>query len=215
MARKSKHRPEKARVAIVGDGETEQIYFANVKDKDRPIDIDIFPELPAKRGSYKNVLKKATLLALEYTKVIALIDMDTVNNDNLEKEYIQAKKMAEQKGIVVLENNPCFEIWLLLHFINTSRSFTNCEQVSDELKKSGRIPGYEKAQRFLIAAGLYAKFKDRIPTHAIPAARRLEQDRAEKGKRHPRAEIFRFFEWYILPDRLQQLQRGEAFRSDK
>lgn len=76
MARQSRHRQEKPRIALVGDGETEQIYFSDVKDTDRPTDIDIFPALPKKKGSYKNVLNRAMELAPDYAKVFACIPVE-------------------------------------------------------------------------------------------------------------------------------------------
>ena len=38
MDRKSRQKPLKPTVALVGDGQTERIYFANIKDTDRPSD---------------------------------------------------------------------------------------------------------------------------------------------------------------------------------
>lgn len=205
MARHSKHRMEKPRVAVVGDGQTEQIYFAEVKDTDRPTDIDLFPSLPSKKGSYKSVLQKAMELAPDYTKVFALVDLDTVISDGLETEYAAAKKAAEEEGVIVLENNPCFEIWPRLHFGLTTRSFTRCDEVCAELKKPDRLAGYEKSRKFLVQARLYARYKDRITTHAIPAAKQLEKDRPVDNRRYPRAGIHTFFEWYLGPNRAEKL----------
>ena len=205
MARQSKHKVEKPRVAVIGEGQTEQIYFLEVKDTDRPADIDLFPSLPTKKGSYQNVLQKAMELAPDYSRVYALIDMDTVTSDGVEAGYAAAKKAAQEKGIIVLENNPCFEIWPRLHFSLTTRSFTRCDEVCDELKSQGRLPGYEKSRKFLTAARLYAGHKDRITTHAIPAAKQLEKDRPAGNKRYPRAGIHIFFEWYLDPNRADKL----------
>ena len=109
MGRKIQLRPAKARIAIVGDGETEKIYFSDVKDTDRPSDIDLYPALPAKKGDHSKVLDKAISLAEDYTRVFALIDKDTVINDGMEKAYLAAKSMAETKDVIVLEIGPCFE----------------------------------------------------------------------------------------------------------
>ncbi|MDV6217850.1 RloB family protein [Flavitalea sp. BT771] len=209
MARIPKQKTAKPRVAMVGDGETEKIYFSDMKDTDRPGDIDFFPELPMKTGSYENVINKALSIVGYYSAVFALIDMDTVISDGKEQAYRTAKNRAEKAGIVVLEMNPCFEIWPLLHFARTSRSFINCGQVADELKRADRIPDYEKTQRFLVRARLFATYRDRIVAHAIPAARQLETNRPDGNKRYPRAEVFRFFEWYFAANRLQRLQSGD------
>jgi hypothetical protein len=209
MARSSKHLQVRARVAVVGDGETEKVYFSNVKDTDRPADIDLFPSLPRRSGSYRDVLAQAQALAPDYMRVFALIDMDTVITDGHEPAYQVARATAEAAGIIVLENNPCFEIWLLLHFVRTGRPFANCDQVVAELRQADRVGGYEKSQRFLVRAGLYSRYRHLIETQAIPNAEFLENDRAGRTNRFPRAETFRFFRWYFSENRLQLLENGD------
>jgi hypothetical protein len=210
MGRKVQQRSTKPRFAIVGDGETEKIYFSDVKDTDRPDDFDLFPSLPAKKGDYAKVLNSAIALAEEYMRAFALIDKDALINDGKEKEYQAARQAAETKGVVVLEVGPCFEFWLLLHFVATSRSFTRCDEVVEALRKPGRIPGYEKSQKFLVKARLYANYKDRIP-FAIRSAKKLRMDRPEGNPYYPRADIYEFFEWYCHPERLNLLQEGKIW----
>jgi hypothetical protein len=38
-------RKQRYSVAIVGDGQTERIYFADVRDTDRPANLTIFPDI--------------------------------------------------------------------------------------------------------------------------------------------------------------------------
>lgn len=191
-----KRRKVKYTVALVGDGHTERIYFQDVRDTDRPDDLAIFPEYPRKIGSYHGVLERSMQLMEYYNKVYALIDMDTVIRDNHTNAYTTAKKEAEQAGVIVLENNPCFEMWLLLHFISTGKLFNHCEEVEQMLRHKTRIPNYEKSEKFLAAAGLYRNYKALIERHAIPNAQLLEINRGQQDPLFPRAEIFRFFEWY-------------------
>jgi hypothetical protein len=75
--------------------------------------------------------------------------------------------------------------------------FANCSEVSDQLKANGRIPNYDKREKFLKNARLYKTYKTRLREHAIPNAKRLENNRAEQDQLYPRAETFRFFEWYL------------------
>lgn len=99
--------------------------------------------------------------------------------------------------MVILENNPCFEIWILLHFLPTGRLFSNCENVITEIRKIDQLANYQKGERFLTGARLYERYKQELHENAIPNARRLEIGRQDHSDRYPRAEIFRFFEWYI------------------
>jgi hypothetical protein len=61
----------------------------------------------------------------------------------------------------------------------------------------GRIPNYDKSEKFLKNVRLYKNYKTRLTEYALPNARRLENKRAEQDQLYPRAETFRFFEWYL------------------
>jgi hypothetical protein len=197
MGRTSKHYPQRNTVALIGDGQTERIYFADVQDTDRPINLSIFPDYPRKIGSYKGVLDRAASLVGNYNHIYALIDTDKVIQDHMQPAYARDKMAAEAAGIVVLENHPCFEMWLLLHFVDTGRLFKNCNEVGSQLRAKDRIPGYEKSEKFLRNARLYKNYKSRLIEQAMPNAKRLENNRGNKDSLYPRSETFRFFEWYL------------------
>lgn len=78
MARQGNPQQKRYRVAIVGDGQTERIYFDNIRDADRPGNLVIFPDSPKKIGNYKGVLERAEILTEDYDRVYALIDFDKV-----------------------------------------------------------------------------------------------------------------------------------------
>ncbi|GAA0544651.1 RloB family protein [Chitinophaga japonensis] len=191
-----KQQQQRNTVAIVGDGQTESIYFFDVRDTDRPKHLTIFPDIPGRIGNYKGVLGRAIALTDEYDHVFALIDFDKVLQDNQQEAYSRDKKQAIAAGVIVLENNPCFEIWLLLHFLHTDKLFNNCKEVEESLRHKDRIPGYNKSEGAIKRAGLYKNYKDLLMARAIPNAKRLERDREDRGPKYPRAEIYRFFEWY-------------------
>jgi RloB-like protein len=192
-----KIRQQRYAVALVGDGTTERVYFLGVRDTDRPAGLTIFPDVPAKIGDYRGVLGRASELLANYDRVYALIDMDTVIRDGHLNAYQNAKAGAQEKGVIVLENNPCFEMWFLLHFIHTGRLFNDCGEVQTQLRRQDRIPGYDKSEAFLKQAKLYFHLKEQLQQHAIPNARLLENDREDKGRLYPRAQTFKFFEWYL------------------
>lgn len=88
MARNPKNKRTRETVALVGDGQTERIYFANVRDTDRPTNLAIFPDYPRKIGSYKGVVTHAVALKENgYDHVYALIDMDKIIHENRLVEY--------------------------------------------------------------------------------------------------------------------------------
>lgn len=193
MGRKNQKRQVRYTVALVGDGFTERIYFSDFRDTERPVNLHILPDYPGKIGSFKGVLERAVELSADYALVYALIDMDAVIAQRQQQSYASSKRAAERRGVIVLENNPCFEFWLLLHFRRTGRLFQNCEQAVTELRK--HIPGYDKSMRFLEAARLFANLQERL-AQAIMNAELLEENRDEHDELYPRAEIYKFFEWY-------------------
>lgn len=173
MARRIRPQQPRNTVAIVGNGQTERIYFADVRDTDRPKNLFIFPDFPRKLGSYQGVLDRAIELSADHSRVYALIDLDNIIQDAQLQEYGNAKALAEISGVIVLENNPCFEMWLLLHFVYTGRLFDDCNGVMTELRRNGRIPNYTKSEKFLSKARLYNSLKRELRERAILNARRL------------------------------------------
>ena len=169
-------------VALVGDGFTESIYFSDFRDTERPVGLRVIPDFPGRIGSFAGVLERAIELKEDYDRVYAMIDMDAVIAQQQMQVYRQQKINAERAGVIVLENNPCFEIWLLLHFERTGRLFQNCNQVVTALRR--HIPGYHKGLRFAEAARLFFNLRDRIP-QAIGNAKLLEEDRQGHDPLYP------------------------------
>ena len=195
MARDQRRRNLRYTVALVGDGHTESIYFSDFRDVERPAGLSIIPELPGRIGSFSGVLERAVALKENYDRVYALIDMDAIIAQNQQQVYRAQNLAAERAGVIVLENNPCFEVWLLLHFRRTGQLFHNCSEVTRQLREF--IPNYEKSQRFTEAARLYHNYGNLIPGQAIPNALLLENDREDHDELYPRAEVYKFFEWYL------------------
>lgn len=89
-----------------------------------------------------------------YNKVYCVFDKDKHDSYDEAKAKIAATKLSNGATLHAVISIPCFEVWILLHFIYTTRSFTaaghdsNCALVLRELKK--HIIDYEKGnQRFL------------------------------------------------------------------
>jgi len=197
MARHIRQQPVRETIALVGDGHTERYYFSDIIDNDRPRNFHIKPDYPRRIGSFQGALARAIELTTSYTHVFALIDMDKILDEKKMPAYRIAKEQAIQTGVTVLENNPCFEIWILLHFVTTGKPFTKCQDVVSEIKKMQGLADYDKSEKYFRSAKLYSRFKSKIISAAIPNSRILEKDRDDKTERYPRAELFKFFEWYF------------------
>ena len=112
-----------------------------------------------------------------------MVDFDTVLKEDRErkkgtlssitqfKQYLNTIE-KHQPNVKVVVNQPCFEFWLLLHFVDTSRAFNNCEEAQKLLSKY--IEGYEKTEKFYKNPqnDLYKRLKD-LQVTAIKNAQKL------------------------------------------
>ncbi len=73
------------------------------------------------------------------------IDLDHWAQSNHIKNLTQVLQHCRQKGYSVAVSNPCFELWLLLHFEDTPlASCQSCDDVSKRLTEI--LGGYNKAK---------------------------------------------------------------------
>lgn len=77
---------------------------------------------------------------------IAFCVFDLDNSGYKEKQFLEAKKIADKKSIHMIPSNPCFEVWYLEHFTYTSKPFLHSKDIIEELKKY--IPDYEKTKNY-------------------------------------------------------------------
>ena len=61
-------------------------------------------------------------------------------------EKINKLQNNSKKGIKVIVSNPCFELWFLNHFIETTKEYRNNEELITDLKKY--IPDYDKSKDY-------------------------------------------------------------------
>ena len=50
-----------------------------------------------------------------------------------ESQISEARKLAERNGVEIIPSNPCFEVWLLLHFRYSTRGYQSNNEVIKEL----------------------------------------------------------------------------------
>jgi len=157
MARHIKARKLYPAIAIVGEGIVEQIYFTQLKQSEK-VNFSVKPDLP-KHPTAQSIIDKAhELLSKEYDMVFCIIDMDQINqNQQSQVLYAQLKKTHQSQKLIFIENNPCMELWFLLHFVETTRKFIDCTQPTKKLKTY--IADYEKSRKFLESRQIYSLLK--------------------------------------------------------
>ncbi|HPH15934.1 MAG TPA: RloB family protein [Bacteroidales bacterium] len=160
-------------IAIVVDGETEVWYLQMLKRNERDIRVSIKPEIPNKKSLKEQYNLVCDLLNREYSKVIWIIDFDTVIKE--EKETPKGKKSTIKtfneyrkelidnfSNILIIVNNPCLEYWFLLHFEPTTKRSNSCSSIEVQLKKY--LKNYQKTQKYFTKQNddIYLKLKSKL-----------------------------------------------------
>jgi hypothetical protein len=100
------------------------------------------------------------------------------------KNAIHSINTSETKGIVDASSQPCFEIWILLHFIMTTAEFKDCSEVEKAIK--GHLKMYSK--KTFTGEELYFKFKDKTSI-AIKNAKSLKAQNKSNDSANPATNI--------------------------
>ncbi len=152
--RKSHYRKTRKIILIVVEGEkTEYNYFNALKNnlKLSGVTVDV---TPSKNSDPINVVKHAQHLdkqrrkeskkedKLIYDKVFCVVDGDTdVNN------LRTAREQAHKDKFEFILSVPCFEIWFLLHFAYSTKSYNCCKEVIKSLRNKQYWPEYDKVTK--------------------------------------------------------------------
>lgn len=132
---------------IVGEGITEQFYFAHLKQL-REYNCVIKPRFFGKT-SISEIEKSVQKLLFGGVQVVCVFDTDVSVRDMAENKKLEQfrKHYSRNKNVIICESYPSIEFWFLLHFIKTTRNFHNADEAVRELKK--HIPDFSKEASFL------------------------------------------------------------------
>lgn len=177
--RNKQNRKEKPMIIITAEGknETEAQYFDGFRTPDCPYIIKFH-----KAGHLTDPTKLAESIRKRWNKeeadvrtgdmAFVIVDLDNKESKAKEIQQLEAKSRVE-KFIV---SNPTFEVWYLLHYEYSTRSYINTDAVIRELKK--HYPGYEKTSE------MFPLLKDKMG-NAITNAEKLEDYHKKEEHLHP------------------------------
>jgi hypothetical protein len=163
VKRRRPFREPRPRILIVCEGtKTEPGYFLALRHREKSaIELDIEPG-----GVPKTLVEKAARLKRSAEK-----EARRHKDDNLRYQYVwcvfdvdehpnlaEAQQQARDNGIDVAISNPCFELWILLHFDDRT-AYIHRDALHRECVKF--LPGYEKDVPF-----------DKVHSHYEDAVRR-------------------------------------------
>ena len=145
--------------------------------------------IPRERGDPKKVVEIAKKIngasGDDFDEVWCVFDRDE------HERFFDAITMARDNGFELAISNPCFELWLVLHFRESPGM-----QHRDHLRRMLRdlLPGYDKRLNFDDLAGGVAA--------AAGRARRLDEDAEAMGEdgRNPTTGVYRLLNSISTPN---------------
>ena len=181
------------RVLIVCEGaRTEPNYLRELRDHYRLSTANI--EVFGTGDDPLNLVKRALLLAKEERRRVGEYDcIYCVFDRDSHAHFDHASTLAAAKGVSLARSWPCFEFWILLHFLYTRKPYSgsggkspadNC--IADVGK---HIPGYRKG-----STGLFSQLLPRLPQAGSNAAQAMD-DAHRTGGRNPSTEFYELVEY--------------------
>ena len=187
---------------ILGEGPTEFFYFKSLCDVFKRLTIK--PDYPKHTNIKELEAKIAEGVAMGYSHIFCIIDMDTKDKEPEHSQYIRLKaKYAEpinkpKKGIYCkvefFETHRCTELFFLYYFRYTSRSFENQEQLLNDLNKSVE---YRKTIDFFIKSkGLHGYLERHGGSldNAMTNANRSMEEKLKSDRDYTYSELGRLME---------------------
>jgi len=159
---------------IIGDGQNEKWYLQAVKRTLANKFVRIEPVFPGKSSIVKQQNIILDNVDKPFNKIFWIVDLDQILHQN-QLEYLRKAVTDLSKKydkIEILINNPCLELWFLLHFEYTAKIFPKCNDVITSLKKY--LNDYAKTEKYFLnpRSSIFEKLQDKTPA-AIAHAKRL------------------------------------------
>ncbi|MBN2023009.1 MAG: RloB domain-containing protein [Pirellulales bacterium] len=119
--------------------ETEPNYFDGLKREDNVrqrwnVQIHTKPSTPPEEVVAEAVRLRHAMGDWDASRDEAWCVLDVEGAQNRDR-LLQAVTLARQKDIHICLSNPCFEVWLLAHFVQTAQHFLHANAVIRELNK--------------------------------------------------------------------------------
>jgi hypothetical protein len=206
-SRLSRRRPvvdPRPRILVVCEGEkTEPIYFEGLarEEEVRLLRVEVVPS----GGVPKSVVERAVSMKRD-----ALREARRQRDDNLAYDEVwcvfdvdehpklpEALDQARANEVQIVLSNPCFELWIVLHF-EDQRGHIDRQRLQSVCRR--HLPGYSK----VVA---YSDLKTRYPD-AVQRAKALARWQEQQGRKNANPST----DAYLLTERLRSLGRSKLLR---
>jgi hypothetical protein len=138
---------------IVCEGESEQMYFRSVSQQFGLTNAEVV--IPGNAGSAPiSVVDHAIERANEqggYDHIFCVFDRDGHESFHRARQKLRGVAGRSKRPLPIQEivSVPCFEVWVLMHFIQSDASFNECSGVIERIRDN-YLPDYEKADLEII-----------------------------------------------------------------
>ena len=176
-------------VLIVCEGEkTEPGYFDGLKRAHRLSSAHI--KIVSGEGSDPVSIVKHARRELEqdgYDRAFCVFDRDGHVNYQEALDLVANSAPGRKGRLAAITSVPCFEIWVLLHFVYSAAPFSAsggrsaCDNVVRAIR--GHMPGYQKA-----LANLYEQLQPRVD-NAVTNGNRLAQHNLDTRSENPATKV--------------------------
>lgn len=133
--RRTPVRVSASRVLAVCCGQTEQSYLDGLKRLSKPVTVKPVVKVgsPAQLVRYAGKMRESDRGGFD--EYWCVVDVD-------EFDIAEAIAEAESTGISLAVSNPCFEVWLILHFADCTAGIASPKSAAEKLRR--HLPGYAK-----------------------------------------------------------------------
>jgi hypothetical protein len=164
VGRRSDFGRGRTRILIMcGGTRTERAYFGGLKRFRRNAGVQV--TVLGKGVAPDQLVRHAERVGGEYDQIWCVVDTD-------EFDIAKAARLADELGVRLAVSNPCFELWLLLHFVDHRGSCASYQGLLPKLIK--HLPGYDKSRVD------FARY-DRGVEDAVGRAERLDPSGRDHG----------------------------------
>lgn len=177
MPRKTNRIQSNTTILLVLEGQTEQLYFSELRIVERIPGITIIPKM-AQHSDLYHVLKNAKTEkdSNVYDSVWCVFDTDTLKTNKITSELSALIEECRRSGIKFADSFPAFEIWFLLHYEMPMLIYNNQNEVIRSLLKY--ISDYSKEKKWLESKHLYLFLKT-LQESAIKRSKDLEMKKSD------------------------------------
>lgn len=178
-------------VLIVCEGaKTEPYYFEGLKRAWRLSSANVHVHSPGASDPPNLVAYAlAQLRKADYDRAFCVFDRDAHAGFAAALQQIAQSAEGQAGRLEAVVSWPCFEVWVLLHFVMTTKDFaaagghSACEQVIRDI--AGHFPGYTKGSK-----GIFDALEGRLET-ALTHAQRLAVHNLDTGTENPATAVHR------------------------